>query len=51
MHIIYKLGSLPTEIGNLNKLSALGVGVNRFTGGLFIPTLKLLLIIIIIVKH
>ena len=48
MHIIYILGSLPTEIGNLNKLLVLGVGGNHYSGELYIPTLKFLLIIIIL---
>ena len=32
MHIIYKLGSLPTEIGNLNKLVVLSIASNRYSG-------------------
>ena len=39
MHIIYKLGSLPTEIGNLNKLMVLNIDSNRYSGEIFVPTI------------
>ena len=46
MHIIYKLGSLPTEIGNLNKLLVLHIGGNRYSGKIYIPTPFIIIILL-----
>ena len=38
MHITYKLGSLPTQVGYLNKLMVLNINSNRHSGEIYVPT-------------
>ena len=48
MHIIYKLGSLPTEIGNLNKLIVLHVCCSRYSGEICVTIILNSFVVIII---